>query len=198
MPYPRITPTMMDGKELFHDGKVALSFSISDFWRWSVSDLVSNATRGILAEFIVANALEVPFGNIRDEWAAWDLTTIDGIKVEVKSAAYIQSWYQKELSPISFGVKKRKAWNPELEMQEETPIRHADVYVFALLSCKDQSIIDPLDVGQWEFYVLPTAVLNSRERSQHSISLQSLQKLCLPLKYNSIKTAVEESINGNI
>jgi hypothetical protein len=57
-------------------------------------------------------------------------------------------------------------------------LRQADVYVFALLHHTDKSTIDPLNVGQERFYVLPTSVLNARMRSQHSITLQSLEKEC--------------------
>jgi hypothetical protein len=155
---------------------------------------VSNATRGILAEFIVATALEIPLDSIRDEWAAWDLTTNDGIRVEVKSAAYIQSWGQKDLSKISFNVQKKLLWDPEVEKQEEIPRRFADVYVFALLAHKDQVTIDPMDVSQWQFYVVPTKVLDARERSQYSITLPSLEKLCSPLPYRLIKQAVQNSL----
>jgi len=68
--------------------------------RCSLSDLVSNATRGRLAEFIVAQALNVDTSGVRDEWAAYDLLTSSGIKVEVKSAAYLQSWAQRRHSNI--------------------------------------------------------------------------------------------------
>ena len=95
---PHITQTLKTGNELFHWKGQSLDISLLDFWRWSVSDLVSNATRGRLAEFIVATALNVPFDQVRDEWGAYDLLTPEGIKVEVKSAAYIQSWYQSKPS----------------------------------------------------------------------------------------------------
>lgn len=74
----------------FHHKSHPLPFTLLDFWRWSCSDLISNATRGILAEYIIAQALGVAKG-IRKEWAPYDLLTPEGIRVEVKSAAYIQS-----------------------------------------------------------------------------------------------------------
>ncbi len=42
---------------------------------------------------------------LRAEWDAVDLTTPDGIRIEVKSAAYIQSWHQVRESTISFRVR---------------------------------------------------------------------------------------------
>jgi hypothetical protein len=46
------------GTEPLRDGKIALGPRLLDFWRWSASDLVSNATRGVFAEYIVGLALE--------------------------------------------------------------------------------------------------------------------------------------------
>jgi len=34
-----------------------LEYNLLDFWRWSVSDILSNATRGRFAEFIVGTAI---------------------------------------------------------------------------------------------------------------------------------------------
>ncbi|HEY5473615.1 MAG TPA: hypothetical protein VIK32_10540, partial [Candidatus Limnocylindrales bacterium] len=126
---------------------------------------------------LVAGALGVADGCIREEWAAYDLEARDGTRVEVKSAAYIQSWHQERLSQISFPVPKTRGWDRDTNRQDDEPRRKAGVYVFALLAHTDQATLDPLDVSQWEFYVLPTRVLDERQRSQHSITLPSLRKL---------------------
>ena len=55
----RIQATLKTGSErLIYDDKI-LDFSLLDFWRWSVSDILSNATRGRFAEFIVATAAKI-------------------------------------------------------------------------------------------------------------------------------------------
>ena len=56
--------------------------------------------------------------------------------------------------------------------------RQADVYVFALENCtiQDMANPNPLDLSQWEFYVLPTSKLNERG-TQGTISLPQLAKL---------------------
>jgi len=173
----RIKPILKHGDEPLHATGKSIGVSLLDFWRWSASDLVSNATRGILAEFIVASALGTELKSVREEWGAFDLITPEGITVEVKSAAYIQSWDQKRYSTISFRVPKTHAWNPETNIQEKEPRRQAQVYVFALLAHKHKPTVDPLNVDQWRFYVLPTAALDARKRSQHSITLRSLELL---------------------
>jgi hypothetical protein len=174
----RLTIRRKEGGELFHISGKKLDFDLLSFWRWSASDLVSNTTRGIVAEYIVARALGLAESGVRDGWAAFDLETASGIKVEVKSAAYVQSWYQKQLSPITFTAPKTRAWDADTNVQSREVKRQADVYVFALLAQTDKTTIDPLNLDQWRFYVLPTAILDERTRSQHSITLKSLEKLC--------------------
>lgn len=101
-----------------------LAANLLDFWRWSASDLVSNATRGILAEFIVAQALGLETG-VRAEWDAYDLVTSAGLNVEVKSSAYLQSWFHKELSAISFGIRPTFAWSTDTnELATERAVFH--------------------------------------------------------------------------
>jgi hypothetical protein len=109
---------------------VSISVIVStllDFWRWSTSDILSNATRGKFAEFIVGTAVGLNPKNSQDEWDAYDLTTEDGIKIEVKSAAYIQCWSQKSFSKISFSIKPARYWESETNLQRGEPKRHADV-----------------------------------------------------------------------
>lgn len=170
-----IHPACKEGNETFHSKGKPLNLTLLDFWRWSASDLVSNATRGIFAEFIVASALGINLDSIRDEWGAFDLQTPEGITVEVKSAAYIQSWRQQKLSTIIFRIPCTQGWNAETNTYEKEFRRQAQVYVFALLAHKDKSTIDPLNVDQWKFYVMPTRVLNKRISNQKSIHLKSLE-----------------------
>jgi hypothetical protein len=177
-PLSRVPVQRMTGGERFVRGTEGLGFDLQSFWQWAGSDLLSNATRGRVAEYVVGQALRATeVDQVREEWAAHDLT-MGTIKVEVKSAAYLQSWYQKKLSSITFKVTKTRAWNAETNEQDAVARRQADVYVFALLAHQDKTTINPLDVEQWEFYVVATRKLDARTRSQHSITLRSLIGLC--------------------
>lgn len=183
------------GDERFYAEDGARGFTVLDFWRWSTADLVSNTVRGVLAEFIVAQALGVDTLTGRTEWAAYDLCTVDGVTVEVKSAAYVQSWAQQRPSTIQFGVGKKRSWDAATNRLADEPVRAADVYVFALLAHRDKATLDPLNLDQWEFYVLPTTVLDRRERSQHSITLPSLQRLQAgPHKFDALRAAVAAAV----
>ena len=183
------------GDEPFHSTNEALEFSLKDFWIWAVSDLVCNLTRGHLAEFIVGKAIGSP-GSVRNEWAAYDLVTASGIKLEVKSSAYLQSWAQNDYSTIQFNVEKTKELIDGRYQGE--PRRCADVYVFALLAHKDKATVNPLNVNQWEFYVLPASKLNERLQSQ-SIALTTLKEWTGgPVDYFSLADKIKRSATNQI
>jgi hypothetical protein len=197
MSLPRLVPKRRDGSEPFVlDGDPA-SVTVLEFWRWSASDLVSNATRGRLAEFIVAMALGVPTDGVRDEWAPYDLLTPEGIQVEVKASGYVQSWAQERLSKASFGIRPTRAYDAEAGRFAEEAMHQADVYVFALLFHEDKDSADPLNLEQWEFYVAPTTTLASMVPLQKSISLASLQRMKTgPVGFRDLRGAVLAARNN--
>lgn len=172
-----LTTLPKSGDEQFCANGESLGYTLKDFWIWNVSDLVTNITRGRLAEFIVAKALGISTGVVRYDWDSFDLTTPTGLKIEVKSAAYLQSWPQKKLTTIIFPIRKTRAWDEQTNIQSKEAKRQSDVYVFALLAHTDKPTVDPLNINQWEFYVLPTTVLDNYDRSEVSITLKSLDAL---------------------
>ncbi|MEM8717173.1 MAG: hypothetical protein AAF268_16005 [Cyanobacteria bacterium P01_A01_bin.3] len=135
-----------------------------------------NALRGVLAEYIVALALDCGTG-VRREWDTYDLTSQLGIKVEVKSAAYIQSWHQTKLSTIQFGIQPTRSWDDETNGYSSVRQRQADVYVFCVLTYRDKLEADPLNLDRWDFYCLSTPALNSAVGSQKTIRLSRLLQL---------------------
>jgi hypothetical protein len=191
---PAIPARRRTGLEPLHANGRPLPSTLLDFWQWSVSDLVSNATRGVLAEFVVATALGIDVTGVRSEWDPFDLTSGTGAKIEVKSAAYVQSWHQAKHSTISWRTPRTYLIDPLSNRQSAERRRQADVYVLALLEHKDKSTIDPLNVAQWAFFVLPTKSLDERTRSQHSITLPSLLALTGgPVTYSALAEAVESA-----
>ena len=59
--------------------------SKSSYLKWAHSDLLSNAERGVVAEFLVSKATS-SLSDSRVEWDAIDVTTPQGIKIEVKAS----------------------------------------------------------------------------------------------------------------
>lgn len=165
----------LTGNEQFLFGNMPIGKILIDFWAWNSSDLLNNTLRGALAEFIVASALELDTDVCRKDWSAYDLETSSGIKIEVKSSAYVQSWNTDKISDIRFSINPTRAWDAETGFSDEVK-RQSDIYVFCLYASKvrDES---PLNLDCWEFYVLPTCILNQRCGNQKTISLSSLLAL---------------------
>lgn len=179
--YPMIAPDMLTGGENVHHAGKPVGLSLLDFWRWQGSNLLDNSMRGVLAEFYVTAALDCK-KTPRVEWDGYDCLTREGIKVEVKSSAYIQSWDQSKLSKIQFDIAPKMAWKAKTNTYSSKPKRSADVYVFCVHTHKDQETISPLDLSQWEFYVLSTKRLDAKAPHQKSISLNALIKRFSPAK----------------
>jgi hypothetical protein len=156
-----------------------LPYELLDFWQWVGSDLVNNTARGRLAEYIVARALQIPLA-ARQEWTECDLQTASGVKIEVKSAAYIQSWHQNALSDVRFGVGSKRSWDPANNQTSTEASRCADVYVFALLGHRDKTTVDPLELSQWSFLVASARLLDDYFPHQQSVSLKAVEKLSGP------------------
>jgi hypothetical protein len=185
-----INPERKNGTENFSLNNRNLDFKLSDFWIWNQSNLIENRTRGILAEFIVKQSLNIKNGT-RIEWDSYDLVTETGIRIEIKSASYIQSWKQKKYSEIKFGIAPTKGEpiSPEYDGKYR---RWSDFYIFCLLTHKDQKTINPMNLNQWTFYVLRTEILNEKNPAQKNIGLNSLLKLN-PIKcdYSELKETIK-------
>ena len=184
------------GQEPFRLGNEALEHSLLDFWQWATSNLLVNTTRGVLAEYIVALDLGVADG-IREVWDAFDLLLPDGIKIEVKSGAYLQSWRQTALSRVVFSISPARQFDDSLNDYGVEYVRSADVYVFAVLNHKDKQAIDPLNLAQWEFYVLLTRILDEKYPTQKTIGLSSLLALKpIIAHFGEIRKAVYKALVG--
>ncbi|MCY3777864.1 MAG: hypothetical protein OXH11_17960 [Candidatus Aminicenantes bacterium] len=176
--------------------------TLGDYWRWSSSSVLDNTERGVVAEFLVANALGLT-DKPRVEWGAYDLKMPCGTKIEIKSSAYLQSWRQKDYSTIKFGIAQTKeAWdaNTGESQAHDPPKRIADIYVFCLLKHKEKATVDPLNTEQWEFFVVPTFRINEEHSCRKEISLKQLE--CVvdhPTSYSDLAdtvTSVAESISS--
>lgn len=190
-----INVSLKSGAEPFHNNGQALPQNLLQFWQWSNSDLLSNALRGVLAEYLVATAIGCE-QSPRREWDAYDLLTAEGIKVEVKSAAYLQSWSQKEYSSIQFSIKPSQGWNALDNTYSPQSKRQADVYVFCVLKHKEKTTVDPLNLSQWNFYILPTRTLNDSLGPQSTLSLSSLKKLNpVQSSYESIYCEIQKTMS---
>ena len=120
------------GNEAFHSNGNPTGEKLLSFWQWSSSELVGNVLRSVLAEYIVASDIGC-VSELRKEWYAYDLETTEGIKVEVKSSAYLHSWEQDKHSPIKFGIQPTHGWDAKTNTVANEKTRQSDVYVFCVL-----------------------------------------------------------------
>jgi len=58
---------------------------------------------------------------------------------------------------------------------------------------KDIKTVNTLDISQWEFFVLPTKVLDQREQSEHSITLSSLNKITISVSFKELRSSFEDA-----
>lgn len=171
-----------------------MASTLLNFWQWMGSDLVSNALRGALAEYLVALAVGVADG-VQEEWAPYDVKTPDGIKVEVKTSGYIQTWYQTKISAPKFDIAPKLAWDAGSNSWTDEKKRWADVYVFCLHHHKVQSNVNPLDMSQWTFFVLPTSVLNREVGEQKRIGINRLQQIgANAVRFTEISDAIQKAL----
>ncbi|MBD5464139.1 MAG: hypothetical protein HDR24_13985 [Lachnospiraceae bacterium] len=151
--------------------------TINDYWRWAYSDLLNNTYRGVMAEFLVFSSLYPTTikEQVRSDWLPCDIISPSGRRIEVKSAAYLQSWTDDDLpSKIQYDIAPKCAWDGKVYASEAK--RNCDLYIFCLYTAltRDKPI---LDLDNWEFYVLAASVLNEKAPTQKTISLSSLIKL---------------------
>jgi hypothetical protein len=179
------------GSETFSFNSQEQPIDVLNFWQWSSSDLLGNALRGKLAEFIVASSIGQT-GNLRVEWDEYDLLTDTGIKIEIKSSSYLQSWKQFELSKIIFGIQPKG----ETQSRNSERSRKSDIYIFCVLAHKDKNTVNPLQLEQWNFYILHTSVLDEEVPHQKTITLSSLLDLEPDyVKYDKLGKAINLAAN---
>lgn len=145
-----------------------------------------NNARGYLAEFIVARALGID-SPVRIEWADSDVA-FEGITIEVKASAYLQAWEQRQLSQIRFTGLKSESDNLLDSPKRTGKHYNAQVYVFGVQTATTHETLDPLDVTQWEWYVVARSQLP--KLNQAAISLASVRALTAAMFVSGLASAV--------
>lgn len=164
-------------------------FSVLEFWKYGFSNLNSNVIRGVLAEFIVENALKDNMEiEVRSPWGDYDVL-YKGKKIEVKCCSYIQDWDQTKLSTIKWSGLKAKelyysdAVKKQSELSQLSDYK-SDIYILALFKHQEHATLDILDMDQWCFYVLSKEQIKVVSKDRTSLSLFTLARQQVsPLKF---------------
>jgi len=153
--------------------------------------LVSNNYRGILVEAIVADALGSGWNWVSEDWAAWDFERSDGVRLEVKQSAALQSWHQSGLKKPNprfdcaarTGRWEGSQWHPETQ-------RFADIYIFAYHGEMNAELADHRIPDQWTFFVVSEASLPV----QKTIGLTKVRELASQAHHINLQDVVEAQI----
>lgn len=178
----RATPGYSGGETLAGADARLRDASILNFWQWAYSDLTNNVNRGVFAEWMVAKLLDVDLPKSRTPWEAWDIETPERVRIEVKASAYVHQW-----TPADGGQKPTRADPAKVVFTKlrtgsradhgqaivsREPVYNADLYVFCLQAqAGNPEQWKGLDLGQWEFYVLPKSVMEKRNSNSMRLSV---------------------------
>lgn len=185
------------GNEKFFNKNVSensdkINFTVQDFWHFAFGDLLDNTRRGSLAEFIVACALKLDTDTPRADWTAYDLD-YNNKRIEVKASAYLQSWNLEngKLSKPSFSIAPAKTFNPVTGGYSDDYCRHSDIYIFCLFTDTDINDYNILNLSSWEFYVVPTSIIDQLFGSRKTLSIDRVRNLGTKSAYDTLKATVD-------
>lgn len=188
-------PELLSGNEKFLLNGSDLGLSVIDYWQFQFSNLIDNL--GYVAEFLVAKALAKDEPENCNGWTLFD-TMYRGKRIEVKSTSYWQSW--KKGHAISeqrvFSIRKTHV---EYQNSKADLVRQNDIYIFCIDIGRTHESANPLNLENWQFYVIPTNVIDDKCGDQKTISLNRVRELYgnkQGLSYNQLKEAVDKAIDN--
>lgn len=179
------------GETPFTDNGNPIGLTIGDFWQYQFSNIYD--LQDHIAEFLVGKALGLTHAHNRDGWTLWDINYRNA-KIEVKETGYYHSWQEKIAkgkisTQRSFGITPAYTdyKNPESELK-----RQSDIYVFCLNTGTTETESNPLNLDNWEFYVVPTNVINKTcTAKQKTISLGKVKKLAKMVRFAELKSDID-------
>ena len=184
---------LLSGDEPFTINGTSIKLTVRDFWSFQFSNILHDPDE--IAEFLVAKALDQDKPFNKDHWTLYDIE-YKNKRIEVKETAYYHSFNKKgELSKRRvFGITKANS-NYEDSEKENRFERQNDIYVFCLLTGENKDDAWPLEVSHWEFYVVPTTVINKECGNQKTVSLSRVQSFARAISYNQLKEAIDNCID---
>ena len=183
--------------------------AVVDFWQWAYGDLMEDTVKGVFAEWIVHKLLGVHSPR-RVSWANSDVITPTGVRFEIKSTAFWQSWKLRnergniEVKPKhSTPLDDRKIRFQGLKARDSTSPAFSDprtfkshFYIFAFQNERNPSNWNALDLAQWEFYLVNVTELE--RLGWASISLATLRSKFQCLSAPELSEAGRKAIADNV
>lgn len=146
--------------------------------------VMQNNLRGLWVEAMVAELLGPEWKHTGADWAAWDFERADGLRLEVKQSALMQSWGVSNSAP-RFSIRAAHGHHPENApyLPNISGDRLAHVYVFAWHDGDDQR-----EAEQWDFFVIRTDRL---PKGQKEISLGAIRRVVDPVSCWDLSAMVD-------
>lgn len=183
----------LSGKEEFSYNGKNTGLNIYEYWQWHYSDIY--ALHDSIAEYIVAKALGCTEPHNTGSWTLYDIE-YRKLRIEVKETSYFHSW-QTDEEPKSkqrnFGINKAYS---EYQDNTSTFERQNDIYIFCLNTGETRKESNPLQLEHWEFYVVPTRVINEECGNAKTVSLSRVRKMAGNVDYIHLKEHVDEIIDN--
>ena len=186
-------PEILTGDEKFEFNGKETDLNILEMWRWKYSDIYD--IKSILAEYIVEKALGLEKSQNVGTWTLYDIKYRD-TRIEVKETSYFHSWDkvgEKRSKQRTFGITKAYSKYKDSSSPFE---RQNDIYVFCLNTGYEREESYPLNLNNWEFYVIPTKVINQMCKDNKTIGLNVVRKLSDVYRYDQIKEKIDEIIDN--
>jgi len=181
-----------NGKFIFNNNE--LDFGILDLWKSKYSNIYN--MQDVIAEFLVEKALGIDKAQNTDYWTLYDILYRD-CRIEIKQTGYYHPWNENgKISNIRrFGITMANS-NYEFEELENKFERQNDIYVFCLNTGETKEDSNPMNIDNWEFYIMPTKIINEVCGDNKTIGLNKVREISKRVSYDKIKEIIDFIIDN--
>lgn len=160
---------------------------LQDFWRFQYSNIWD--LQADMSEFIVAKALGIEEPCNRNGWCLYDID-YNGYRIEVKQTSDWHSWnrdgYVQKKPRFDIG----KAYSIYKDVKSDFE-RQNDIYVFCHLKGNDAESANPMNLSAWDFYVIPTKLINDKCGDSKTISFSRVKMFTNSVSYNELRNKID-------
>lgn len=180
--YPILT-----GLERFTINGEETEMILQDFWRFQYSNIWD--LQADMSEFIVSKALGIEVPCNRNGWCLYDID-YNGYRIEVKQTSDWHSWNRDGYVQKKHRFDIGKAYSTYKDVKSAFE-RQNDIYVFCHLKGNDAKSANPMNLSAWDFYVIPTKVINDKCGDSKSISFSRVKMFTVSVPYNELRNKID-------
>ena len=166
--------------------------NLQRFALWAAGDLTGNRMRGLYAEWLLAERLGLlNSDSTRVEWDRADIR-FGNTLIEVKTSGIMQQWSVSPTAPRFSIAPQNVVWDAASNVTKKLskPARTSHLYVFCLHRSEELTNSSVLAETNWQFWVVPTRVLDAECANQKSIGLSGLDTLAERLDLDQAVSAI--------